>query len=114
MAKVVYTVGIRRKFLPIYKKYKVVDHVQNTFIVRNEFKDALNVIPRLFLDLVDGSQVCVSRIDQRDWKVYPDYREKVELETKERLKQAAKVAKQRRVETPAVEAVVEEAIQQGS
>lgn len=59
-----YTVGVRRRFLPIFRKYVVTGH------------DTENMPSgaRLHLVLADGSQLAIPGIDRRVFKVYPDYR----------------------------------------
>lgn len=85
----VYTVGIKRKFWWGYKKYKVLHHQTSTYISRDELKNVLNIRPRLFLYLADGTELCVSEIESRDWKLYPDYK-KVKQSQEAKAKRAAR------------------------
>ncbi len=55
----VYTIGIRRKAFPIYKKYSVVSHVVN--------EDG-----GLVLTGADGSVIVIPRILDREYKLFPD------------------------------------------
>jgi hypothetical protein len=59
-----YTVGVRRRFLPVFKKYKVFRHDTETLAEGG----------RLILQLADGSQLGIPGIARRVVKVYPDYR----------------------------------------
>ena len=62
-SKISYTIGIKRKALPLYKKFKVVAHSVD--------KDAQP--SRLVLTCTDGSLIMVPRIHLDQWRVYPDF-----------------------------------------
>ena len=76
-----YTVGIKRKWLPGYKKYKVKGHrteakiLVNLFNAKGEVSEQIGVEhpPSLVLTMRDESQVIIRDILQKDWKLYPDY-----------------------------------------
>lgn len=55
-----YTVGIKRRFLPLFKRYSVTGHDTDSGC--------------LLLNLTDGSQLSVPGVTQKVIKVYPDYR----------------------------------------
>jgi hypothetical protein len=57
-----YRVGVKRKFLPFYKKYWVVGHVNET----------VGDKVRLVLRCNDGSLVCVPDVGSRQIKLYPE------------------------------------------
>lgn len=79
----VYRVGIKRKWWFGYKEYHVLHHVTSTYVDRPELKNSINIKPRLFLYLTDGSEICIPEIDTKGWKVYPEYKKvKKTLEAK--------------------------------
>ena len=57
-----------------YKVYHVTNHRHKTYIMRNELKNLLNILPTLDLELVDGSQISIPDIESKQWKLYPEYR----------------------------------------
>jgi hypothetical protein len=66
----VYHVGIKRRFLPIYKKYKVIGHVN----------EPIGDKVRLVLRGADGSLTCIPDVGKRQVKVYPDFVSAVEAQ----------------------------------
>lgn len=63
LAALTYHVGIKRRFLPFYKKYRVGAHYNEQVIDKM----------RLILKVHDGSLVCVPDVGSRQIKVYPDF-----------------------------------------
>lgn len=57
---IAYTIGVKRRFLPGYRKFQCVHHSMDN--------DGLE------LHLVDGSAVFLSALVVRGYKVYPNYR----------------------------------------
>jgi hypothetical protein len=64
----IYTIGVQRRFLPLFRKYRVTSH---------EFR--AEPLPRLILVCEDGSQLAIPGLAQRIIKVYPDYQPPKEL-----------------------------------
>lgn len=62
-----YTVGVGRRFLPGFRRYKVTGHTT----------EPVGNIPRLVLTCADGSIVAIPGLDKRKVKVYPDYQDEV-------------------------------------
>ena len=60
----VYTVGVKRRFLPGYKKFKVTAHEPAVW----------GNVTVFAMTMADGSYVFVSNLDRRGVRVYPDYR----------------------------------------
>lgn len=58
-----YTIGIKRRFLPFYQKYKVLGHKT----------EMLGQSGRLVMTMVDGSTLTIPEIGKRFLRVYPDY-----------------------------------------
>lgn len=58
-----YTIGIKYKFLPIYKNYKVVGHKNET----------VGDTVRLVMRCADGSYVTIPDIAKRQTKLYHDF-----------------------------------------
>ena len=61
--KIIYTVGVQRWPLPIYKRFKVSRH---TTVQEGE-------LSRLQLFCADGSYIAIPGLHRRRVKVYPDY-----------------------------------------
>lgn len=74
-----YTYGVRRKFLPFYKKYKVISHANETIDQRT----------RLVLTAADESVIVIPDVSKKYLKLYPDFSEfkkmvdKIKAKTKE-------------------------------
>ena len=60
-----YTIGIKRRFLPFWKHYKVVSHKTEAL--------AGSICPRLLLTCLDGSVIVVPKIDHKYMKLFPDF-----------------------------------------
>lgn len=58
-----YHVGVKHRFLPFYRKFKVVGHVN----------EQVGDVVRLVLRCADGSLVCVPDVGRKGVKVYPDF-----------------------------------------
>ena len=58
-----YLVGVRSRFVPFYRRYRVVGH-------RNE---QIGDKVRLVLRCVDGSMVCVPDVGKKLIKIYPEF-----------------------------------------
>lgn len=58
-----YTIGIKRRFLPFYRKFRVFGHKNET----------VGQDVRLVMTMVDGSTLAVPDIAKRFLRVYPDY-----------------------------------------
>jgi len=76
-----YTVGIKRKWLPGYKKYQVKGHRTEAKITAYVYGPGGKIIeqmpiehsPTLVLTMRDESQLFIRNILEREWKLYPDY-----------------------------------------
>lgn len=82
-----YTIGIKRKWLPGYKKYLVTQHRTQFVVGGKELPH-----PRLVLSLVSGDELAIGMIDCRDFIVYADFqreqariRREQEIETENQL-----------------------------
>lgn len=82
-----YTIGIKRKWLPGYTKYRVTQHRTQFNVGGKELPH-----PRLVLTLVNGDELAISAIDTRDFIVYVDFqreqarvRRENEIETEKQL-----------------------------
>ena len=58
-----YTVGVKRRFLPFYKKYSVVGHTN----------ESLAGSTRLVLNMRGGSVIVIPEIHKKYVQIYPDY-----------------------------------------
>jgi hypothetical protein len=65
----VYTVGIKRKWLPGYTKYRVTEH-RTQFTMREHTL----LRPRLILSLEDGREIAIANFLTRDFVLYQDYK----------------------------------------
>lgn len=81
MLDLAYTIGIKRRFLPFYKRYSVYGHKTEVL--------AGNV--RLVMKLDDGSTLTVPEIAKRQLKVYPDYDNAIANQEKWKRGQASPV-----------------------
>jgi hypothetical protein len=67
-----YTIGIKRRFIPGYTKYRAVRHSWENF--------------RFLVDLEDGSQLVIPGFRAEGLKVYPDFKTHIQdLESRKRL-----------------------------
>jgi len=97
----IYTVGIKKKFWPGYKKYKVKSHLTETRVEtylfdaygkpRETFMDQIR--PRLVLTLVDDTKILVPNITETEWMLYPDYAHGVAESMMKHSKEAGEMAK---------------------
>lgn len=76
LSVIAYTVGIKRRFLPGFRKYTVTYHDTDEHM-------------RLHMQLTDGSQIVVPGLHRQALKVYPDYRNAEIQLSKLRAAQAA-------------------------
>lgn len=74
-----YRVGVKRRFLPIWRIYEVVGHQTEIFG---------SVNPRLVLTLETGDVLVIPRIDRRQVRVYSEYTKQMQEQAQiEALKQ---------------------------
>ena len=93
--EVTYTVGVKGKFWPFYINYKVKTHQLETRIAwKHRYKDVegqdkvevvlRDIEPRLVLTLADDSLVVIGAIEDKVWKVYPDFNQAIDTLTRAR------------------------------
>lgn len=74
-----YTVGVKRRFLPGFKKYQVVKHfVESTLPIKNEQGQIImirEIEPRLIMIFLDGSELSLPFFKDMTLRAYPDYLE---------------------------------------
>lgn len=64
-----YTVGIKRSFLPGYRKFKVVNNWIEVQV------DGFQIEPRMVLELKNGTELSIPGINKKAVKVYADYKD---------------------------------------
>lgn len=82
----VYTVGVKRRFLPGYTKYRVTAHKSQFDLNGYSLR-----IPRLVLTLADGSELALPGALDRGIIIYPDFKsglDRLESEAQEKLERA--------------------------
>jgi hypothetical protein len=96
-----YTIGVKRRWLPGYRTYRVKGHTTECVISSPIFNPdgklnrvvEIQVKPRLALTLIDDSRVIIPEIDTVEWKVYPDYALELVKQIAKRSDEAASQAK---------------------
>lgn len=63
LANVSYTLGVKRRFLPGYRKFRTLGHKNET----------VGAEIRLVIRTVDGALVTIPDVAKREIKVYPDF-----------------------------------------
>ncbi len=75
--EITYTIGVKGKFWPFFTKYRVKTHqleTQVSYKVRGTDNLVVrDILPRLVLSLADNSTLVIGAIEDKTWKVYPDF-----------------------------------------
>lgn len=80
--EITYTVGIKGSVLPFFTTYRVKTHQIETRISYrpkgSQETVTRDITPRLVLTLWDDSTVVIGGIEEKTWKVYPDFIDAIE------------------------------------